>query len=485
MQRFARHDDWLFRFRWYVPALLIPPALIAAAQAGEFERGLSRGFENGWQAFCLLLALSGVAIRALAVASLPAAGAATELAGETLPSTGAYSVVRYPHYFGTYVSLLGLSLVPGALWFVAVVSVGFFLWYGRIVARNEAALEERFGDAYRDWARRIPLFLPNPFLWKRGEGPVSLVTALRRESNAFYLVVAGFTFFELSSDLLGERMSLKAWLVEDAHWALFFLVGTLITITLRVLAAPAELAEGVRLEAGEIAGPATLGIRVDGRQRSVDILENLISVGNLDAILRATLKAAVLRGGERLVDVGCGTGRLAITAAMHLIDDRPLGDIVGIDATPGMIAIARRRAHEAGVSIDFRVGAAEDLPLPDGFAHAVTSSYLFHHLPSEVKRAALLDMWRLLAPGGRLIITDYSTPVGVLGQIAAFPMRFNTYEYVRGQLAGELQRIIEAEGLGPIEEVRVFLGYIRVLRLVKPAAAPGGSADNTADRTIA
>jgi SAM-dependent methyltransferase len=215
-------------------------------------------------------------------------------------------------------------------------------------------------------------------------------------------------------------------------------------------------------------GPATRGLRVDGRVHLVDTMEALLSGGRRQAILRATLDAAALRPGERLLDVGCGTGELAMMAARIVSARSGSGEAIGIDATPGMIQIARRRAHETGSAARFELGVAEALPLADGMAQAVTSSFFFHHLPSEVKREAMREMWRVLAPGGRLVITDYGWARGIVGLTASFPMRFNFHEYVRGQLNGELERLIAFEGLGDPQVERAFLGYIRVLRIVKP-----------------
>jgi ubiquinone/menaquinone biosynthesis C-methylase UbiE len=139
----------------------------------------------------------------------------------------------------------------------------------------------------------------------------------------------------------------------------------------------------------------------------------------------------------------------------------------GIDATPGMIELARENARKANSPARFQIGVGESLPFADHSMDAVTSSYFFHHLPSDVKRQALREMWRVLAPGGRLVITDYGRPSRLIGQIAAFPMRFDFHEYVRGQLAGELDEIIASEGLGRVERLHSFLGYINVIRLVK------------------
>ena len=216
-------------------------------------------------------------------------------------------------------------------------------------------------------------------------------------------------------------------------------------------------------------GPQTRGLRVDGRVHLVDMMEDLLSAGSRQAILKATLDAADLRLGERFVDVGCGTGELAMMAARIVSSgSRPgTGEAIGIDATPGMIEIARQRAGRADGAVRFELGVAEALPLPNGTVQAVASTFFFHHLPTEVKREAIREMWRVLAPGGRLVIADYGWARGFVGLIASFPMRFNFHEYVRPQLNGELERIIAEEGLPEPQNTRVFLGYIRVLCIAK------------------
>jgi ubiquinone/menaquinone biosynthesis C-methylase UbiE len=113
-------------------------------------------------------------------------------------------------------------------------------------------------------------------------------------------------------------------------------------------------------------------------------------------------------------------------------------------------------------------GAAA-LPLPEHWADAITSSFLLHHLPSDVKTQALQEMWRVLKPGGRLVVTDYATPRNVLGVITSAPMRLNFYEYVRPQLNGEIEQMIERERMGPLEVVSMVIGYITVFRAIKPA----------------
>jgi hypothetical protein len=74
------------------------------------------------------------------------------------------------------------------------------------------------------------------------------------------------------------------------------------------------------------------------------------------------------------------------------------------------------------------------------------------------------------------VVTDYGRPTSLVGLIAAIPMRINFHEHVRGQLSGELERILEQEGCTPIERLYSFLGYINVVRVVKPARPAATSA---------
>lgn len=209
----------------------------------------------------------------------------------------------------------------------------------------------------------------------------------------------------------------------------------------------------------------TRGILVGGRAGSVDLLENALSLGRRDLILAATLAAAELQPGDRLLDVGCGSGRLAIRAAA-LFPGRAPVEAFGIDATPQMVALARRRATAEESPARFEAGIGEALPFAARSLDAVTSSYFFHHLPPEAKRQAFAEMLRVAKPGGRIVITDYGRPEGVAGLLASLPMRCNFYEYARGQLKGELEAIVREKGFEP-EIARRFLGYITVMRVRK------------------
>jgi ubiquinone/menaquinone biosynthesis C-methylase UbiE len=349
-------------------------------------------------------------------------------------------------YFANLVILLGIFLMHGDFY---VVSVGFaasVLMYFLMLGADRASAAGETAPSDRRSIRRHPL--------------ISLILVSARDWQAIVL-----TFSVLLLTEVYEYMPKES--AESLQLVLLALSGSL------MLACLGSLFVIPRLQArqGTVAlplGPATRGLRVDGRAGIVDLLENMISLGRLRRILDSTLNAAALRPNDRLLDVGCGTGRLAIKATSALGAGGTLAvHATGIDATPGMIELARNNARRAKSPARFQIGVGESLSFDDGTMDAVISSYFFHHLPSDVKRQALREMWRVLAPGGRLVITDYGRPNGLIGQIAAFPMRFDFHEYVRGQLSGELEELIKAEGLSPIERVDTFLGYICVLRIVK------------------
>jgi SAM-dependent methyltransferase len=109
-----------------------------------------------------------------------------------------------------------------------------------------------------------------------------------------------------------------------------------------------------------------------------------------------------LRAGERVLDVGCGAGIDSLIASRMI---GPAGHVVGVDMTPEMVDRARASAAAMGATnVDFRLGFAEALPVPDGWADVVISNGVMNLFPDKL--AALQEMARVLKPGGRLQIGD-------------------------------------------------------------------------------
>lgn len=116
---------------------------------------------------------------------------------------------------------------------------------------------------------------------------------------------------------------------------------------------------------------------------------------------------AQVKPGDQVLDVGCGPGRLTLAAQRWV---GPTGEAHGVDASPEMIATARRNAAQAGLAAKFQVGLVEALPFPEATFDVVVSRLMMHHLPGDLKQRGLAEMRRVLKPGGVCLAVDFEPP---------------------------------------------------------------------------
>ncbi len=179
-----------------------------------------------------------------------------------------------------------------------------------------------------------------------------------------------------------------------------------------------------------------------------------------------TLGYAGLKSGERVLDVGCGTGVLTRLAARAVGAE---GEVFGIDPGPAMLAEARQEAAREGSRAQFRLAAVERLPFENGRFDAVLSSFMLHHLPPDVKHAGLREIYRVLRPGGRLLAVDLDRPANPLWWLLFWPLLFMSY--TAPNLRGEVPAYLRTAGFAPVE-VRARKGGLFAFWLaVKPAGA--------------
>jgi len=129
--------------------------------------------------------------------------------------------------------------------------------------------------------------------------------------------------------------------------------------------------------------------------------------GKLRELRLRTANLAHLQPGEKVLDVGCGTGTLAIESKQRV---GATGLVFGIDPGAQQIARARSKAAWRNVSIDFQIGVIERLPFSDQTFDVVLSTIMLHHLSDSLKRQGLSEIARVLKPGGRLVIADFNRP---------------------------------------------------------------------------
>ncbi len=132
----------------------------------------------------------------------------------------------------------------------------------------------------------------------------------------------------------------------------------------------------------------------------------LMTFGRERRLRARVLDLARLATGERVLDIGCGTGTLAIAASARV---GTRGSVAGIDASAAMIARARRKARWARADVRFESALAQALPYADGSLDVVLCTIMLHHLPRAARVACLAEVRRVLAPHGRLLVVDFAT----------------------------------------------------------------------------
>lgn len=135
-----------------------------------------------------------------------------------------------------------------------------------------------------------------------------------------------------------------------------------------------------------------------------DLLNRLLSFGQDQAWRRRAVALALEKRPGRVLDLATGTGDLALA----LKRARPEAEVVGVDFSPAMLELARRKAKRLGLEVAFLEGDALDLSFPDGSFQAVTVAFGFRNFADYGK--ALEEMHRILAPGGRAVILEFPPP---------------------------------------------------------------------------
>ena len=132
---------------------------------------------------------------------------------------------------------------------------------------------------------------------------------------------------------------------------------------------------------------------------------DLIADSNERAARVRGLEALDLKAGERVLEVGFGTGNEILDAAQKVGE---AGQVLGIDISSGMLTVAKQKVEEHGVTarVDLRVGDARALPFPDQFADAVYSSFTLELFPEEDIPLVLEEIRRVLRPGGRVAVVS-------------------------------------------------------------------------------
>lgn len=179
------------------------------------------------------------------------------------------------------------------------------------------------------------------------------------------------------------------------------------------------------------------------------------------ALKRRLIAQAQLAAGQRVLDLGAGTGTLTIM----LKQTYPGAEVTGLDGDLAVLARAREKATAAGVRIRFDQGLAAALPYEDASFDRVLSSLMLHHLTTEDKGRALREAWRVLRPGGELHILDFGPPQNALAWLIS--LVFRHLERTADHIAGRLPALFRQAGFADLAQTEQHLTIFGTLALYR------------------
>lgn len=162
-----------------------------------------------------------------------------------------------------------------------------------------------------------------------------------------------------------------------------------------------------------------------------------------EAVKRALTDQVHAGNGMQVLDVGCGTGTLAVMLAQA----RAGVDVTGVDGDADILRIAREKVHASGARVHLVEGLATALPFGDSSFDRVTTSLVLHHLAPRDKTLALREIHRVLRPGGELHIADWGKPHDPLMRVAFLGVQLlDGFVTTRDHAAGRLPQLVSEAG---------------------------------------
>jgi ubiquinone/menaquinone biosynthesis C-methylase UbiE len=204
-----------------------------------------------------------------------------------------------------------------------------------------------------------------------------------------------------------------------------------------------------------------------GRPAFTRLYDTVVALTMREATFRGRLRAEVRDGlapDAAVVDVGCGTGTLAIALAADG------AEVIGVDGDPEVLALAH--AKPGAETVQWRKGLATALPLPGASADRVVMSLLLHHLDAGAKRTALAEALRVLRPGGRLHVADWGRPRDAVMRAAALALqRVDGPDGLRENLEGAIPALLADAGFTAVavhDRLRTAWGSLELLSALRP-----------------
>jgi ubiquinone/menaquinone biosynthesis C-methylase UbiE len=206
-------------------------------------------------------------------------------------------------------------------------------------------------------------------------------------------------------------------------------------------------------------------VMIGQMEKVVDTYDSLMrkmTLGRERALREMTVNLAQVKPGDCVLEVGCGTGTLALAAKRQA---GPSGKVFGIDVIPGMIEHSQQKAAQADLDVTFQLGTVYGIPFPANQFDVVMGSFMIFHMSETVRRKGITEIYRVLKPQGTLLVLDAAEPTQPLARAIARAL----FRGVPAPDLHELLPLMEATGFSDIEFARApfrvlglaLLGYVR------------------------
>ena len=183
---------------------------------------------------------------------------------------------------------------------------------------------------------------------------------------------------------------------------------------------------------------------------------------------RALITQARFEPGQRVLDLACGTGTLAI----WIKQQQPQVDVTGVDGDPAILSLASRKAQQANLSVQFDRALSYRLPYPAAHFDHVLSSLFFHHLSWEDKVRTAQELFRVLKPGAELHVADWARAANSLMRgLFLFIQLLDGFENTQDNVSGKLIALFEQAGFVDVSQRQTFstvYGTMALYSAIKP-----------------
>lgn len=185
-------------------------------------------------------------------------------------------------------------------------------------------------------------------------------------------------------------------------------------------------------------------------------------------VKQALIKQARFAPGQRVLDLACGTGTLAI----WIKQQQPQAEVAGVDADPAILSLASRKAQSVNVSVQFDHALSYSLPYPAAHFDRVVSSLFFHHLSWANKERTAQELFRVLKPGAELHVADWGRAGNIFMRgLFLFVQLLDGFKNTQDNVSGKLVTLFEQAGFVEVTQRQTFstiYGTLALYSAVKP-----------------